>query len=456
MSGITAYLEIVSGFIWGPFFLIPLLLGAGLFLTIRLRAIQLRQLLPALYMAFVERKEQAGLGEISHFQALMTALAATVGTGNIVGVATAIAAGGPGALFWMWMTGIVGMATKYSEALLSVKYRVTDEAGRQAGGPMYFLSKGIRWKPLGRFLGAMFALFTALAAFGIGNMVQSNSIAQALNSSFGVTEWQTGLVLAVGLAAVILGGVKSIGRVTSVLVPGMILLYLIACAWVLAANWDRVPAAVAMIFDDAFSGTSAAGGFLGAGVAQAMRWGVARGIFSNESGLGSAGIAAAAAHTKEPAHQALVSMTQTFIDTIIVCSFTGIAIISSGVWSSGVNGGGLTQMAFDTGMPAQWGSDIIAVCLTLFAFSTILGWSYYGSVSAAFLFGRRIVVPYRLVFVAAAYLGTVYSLDFVWLFSDVMNGMMAIPNLIGLLLLSGVTARETQKFLESRRQSSGS
>lgn len=455
MNAITEYLKIASDFIWGPWFLIPLLLGVGLFLTIRLRAIQLRQLGPALYLAFFERKEKTGLGEISHFQALMTALAATVGTGNIVGVATAIAAGGPGALFWMWMTGIVGMATKYSEALLSVKYRVTDEAGHQAGGPMYFLSRGIRWKPLGKVLGMMFAFFTALAAFGIGNMVQSNSIASALNSSFGIEQWQTGIVLAIGLAVVILGGVKSIGRVTSVIVPGMILLYLIACGWVLIANWDSVPDAVAMIFDDAFSGTSAAGGFLGAGVAQAMRWGVARGIFSNESGLGSAGIAAAAAQTEEPAHQALVSMTQTFIDTIVVCSFTGIAIIASGVWSSGANGGSLTQMAFDTGMPAQLGSDIIAVCLTLFAFSTILGWSYYGSISAEFLFGRRVVIPYRLVFVAAAMMGTIYSLDFVWLFSDVMNGMMAVPNLIGLVLLSGVTARETRRFLDSRRRAKG-
>jgi AGCS family alanine or glycine:cation symporter len=451
MSVITEYLKIASDFIWGPWFLIPLLLGAGLFLTIRLKAIQLRQLGPALYLAFFERKEKTGLGDISHFQALMTALAATVGTGNIVGVATAISAGGPGALFWMWMTGIVGMATKYSEALLSVKYRVTDEAGQQAGGPMYFLSRGIRWKPLGKVLGAMFAFFTALAAFGIGNMVQSNSIAGALNSSFGIEQWQTGIVLAICLAVVILGGVKSIGRVTSVMVPGMILLYLVACAWVLAANWDRVPDAVVMIFDDAFSGTAASGGFLGAGVAQAMRWGVARGIFSNESGLGSAGIAAAAAKTEEPAHQALVSMTQTFIDTIVVCSFTGIAIIASGVWSSGANGGRLTQMAFDTGLPAQLGSDIIAVCLTLFAFSTILGWSYYGSVSAEFLFGRRVVIPYRLMFVAAALMGTIYSLEFVWLFSDVMNGMMAVPNLIGLLLLSGVTARETRRFLDSRR-----
>jgi AGCS family alanine or glycine:cation symporter len=381
----------------------------------------------------------------------MTALAATVGTGNIVGVATAIAAGGPGALFWMWMTGLVGMASKYCEALLAVKYRVTDAAGRTAGGPMYYLSRGIRQRGLGRALGGMFALFTALAAFGIGNMVQSNSMAAAIQVGFGMPRWLTGLAVAVVLWLVIIGGVRAIGRVTSVLVPAMILLYLVACGWVLIVAADRIPAAVAMIFSDAFTGTSAAGGFLGAGVAQAMRYGVARGIFSNESGLGSAGIAAAAAQTREPARQALVSMTQTFIDTIVVCSFTGIAIIASGVWRTGVDGAPLTQAAFDSALPLGLGSDVIALCLSLFAFSTILGWSYYGSQSVAYLFGRRAVLPYRLLFVIAAFAGSLYSLQFVWLFSDVMNGLMALPNLVGLLLLSGVAVRETREYRERMR-----
>ncbi|MGB5211173.1 MAG: sodium:alanine symporter family protein [Gammaproteobacteria bacterium] len=447
LEQVTLLLGRISDFIWGPYCLIPLLLGAGLFLTVRLGGLQFRQLGPALRLAFLTRRDSEGPGEISHFQALMTALAATVGTGNIVGVATAIAAGGPGALFWMWMTGLVGMASKYCEALLAVKYRVTDESGQQAGGPMYYLSRGLRWKRTGRVLGAMFALFTALAAFGIGNMVQSNSMASAIQGAFGVPGWITGVVVALALGVVTIGGVRSIGRVTSVLVPSMILLYLLACLWVIIANAAQIPATVSLIFSDAFTGTSAAGGFLGASVAQAMRYGVARGIFSNESGLGSAGIAAAAAQTREPARQALVSMTQTFIDTIIVCSFTGIAIIASGAWQTGINGAPLTQAAFDAAIPGGLGSDIIAFCLALFAFSTIIGWSYYGSQSMSYLFGRRVVLPYQLTFMVVCFAGTIYTLDFVWLFSDVMNGMMALPNLIGLLLLSGVAARETRDYL---------
>jgi alanine or glycine:cation symporter, AGCS family len=443
----TLLLGQASDFIWGPYCLIPLLLGTGLFLTVRLGGLQFRQLGPALHLAFIARRERGGLGEISHFQALMTALAATVGTGNIVGVATAIAAGGPGAVFWMWMTGLVGMASKYCEALLAVKYRVTDESGQQAGGPMYYLSRGLRWKRTGRVLGGMFALFTALAAFGIGNMVQSNSMAAAIEGAFGIPGWMTGVVVALALGIVTIGGVRSIGRVTSVLVPSMILLYLLACLWVIIANASQVPAAISLIFSDAFTGTSAAGGFLGASVAQAMRYGVARGIFSNESGLGSAGIAAAAAQTREPARQALVSMTQTFIDTIVVCSFTGVAIIASGAWQTGINGAPLTQAAFDGAIPGGFGSDIIAFCLALFAFSTIIGWSYYGSQSLSYLFGRRVVLPYQLMFMLACFAGTIYTLDFVWLFSDVMNGMMALPNLVGLVFLSGVAARETRDYL---------
>jgi alanine or glycine:cation symporter, AGCS family len=451
VEALTAWLDDVSGFIWGPYCLIPLLLLTGLYLTIILRGLQFRQLGPALHQALIVRKEHGAEGDISHFAALMTAMAATVGTGNIVGVATAIGLGGPGALFWMWVTGLVGMATKYSEALLSVKYRVTNERGEQAGGPMYYLSEGIRWKPLGRTLGWVFALFTACAAFGIGNMVQSNSVADAIGGAFGVPGWITGVVIALAVAAVTLGGIRSIGGFTSLFVPAMIVIYMGACAIVLAFNFSAIPAAFALVFTDAFTGTSAAGGFLGATIAQAMRYGVARGIFSNESGLGSAGIAAAAAKTQEPVRQAMVSMTQTFLDTLVICTFTGIAIIASGAWDSGINGVALTQLAFGTAMPGPIGPAVVAICLAMFAFSTILGWSHYGSRGIEYILGVRAILPYRLLFVVAAFLGSIYTLDFVWLLSDVMNGLMALPNLVGLLLLSGVVTAETRSYFERQR-----
>jgi AGCS family alanine or glycine:cation symporter len=443
-------LTAASDFIWGPYLLIPLLLFTGLFLTIRLRGLQFRELGYALYLGLVVRRESSASGDISHFQALMTALAATVGTGNIVGVATAIALGGPGALFWMWMTGLLGMATKYTEALLSVKFRITDHRGEQAGGPMYYLSRGIGYRPLGRGLGWLFALFTAIAAFGIGNMVQANAVADAINGAFGIADWQTGAVLSIGLAAVVLGGIRSIGRVTGVLVPLMIVLYMLGAGVVWVVHFDGIGAAFALVFSDAFTGTAAAGGFIGSSAAYAIRYGVARGIFSNESGLGSAGIAAAAAQTTEPARQALVSMTQTFIDTLVVCTFTGIAIIASGAWTSSANGALLTQLAFDSALP-RVGGTVVALSLTLFAFSTILGWCYYGERSIEYLLGERAIVPYRLLFIGAAFLGAIRTLEFVWLFSDVMNGLMALPNLIGLLLLSGVAATETREFLARQR-----
>ncbi len=446
MDALTAWLDQVSGFIWGPYCLIPLLLLTGLYLTVVLRGLQFRQLGPALHQALIVRTETGARGDISHFAALMTAMAATVGTGNIVGVATAIALGGPGALFWMWVTGLVGMATKYSEALLSVKYRVTNERGEQAGGPMYYLSEGIRWKPLGRTLGWLFALFTACAAFGIGNMVQSNSVADAIGGAFGIPAWVSGAVIALGVAAVTLGGIRAIGGFTSLFVPAMIVIYMGACTIVLLFNFSAIPAAFALVFTDAFTGSSAAGGFLGATIAQAMRYGVARGIFSNESGLGSAGIAAASAQTREPVRQALVSMTQTFIDTLVVCTFTGIAIIASGAWTSGANGAALTQLAFGSAMPGAVGPAVVAICLALFAFSTIVGWSHYGSRGIEYILGVRAILPYRILFVIAAFAGSIYTLDFVWLLSDVMNGLMALPNLVGLLLLSGVVAVETRSY----------
>lgn len=449
MEQLSALVSRASDFVWGPYLLIPLLLATGFFLTLRLRGLQFTQLWHSLWLALVVRKEPGGAGDISHFQALMTALAATVGTGNIVGVATAIALGGPGALFWMWMTGLVGMATKYSEALLSVRFRVPDGRGGQAGGPMYYLTNGI--PGVGRVLGLAFALFASVAAFGIGNMVQSNSVADALQSAFAVPTWVSGLVMAVAAALVILGGIRSIGRFTGVFVPVMIAAYMLGCGTILVRYASEVPAAFGLIFSSAFSGTAATGGFVGAALAQAIRFGVARGIFSNESGLGSAGIAAAAAKTVEPARQALVSMTQTFIDTLVVCTFTGLAIIVTGVWNSGLNGAPLTQAAFDTGLGSEWGSLIVTVGLAMFAFSTILGWSYYGEKSVEFLFGYRSVKPYRVVFIVAVFFGAVRSLDFVWSISDVMNGLMALPNLVGLLLLSGVIARETRDYLRAQR-----
>ena len=450
MDKLQGYVDAASSFVWGPWLLIPLLLITGFYLTVVLRFLQFRELGHSLYVALVVRHEKGAEGDISHYQALMTALAATVGTGNIVGVATAIALGGPGALFWMWMTGLVGMATKYSEALLSVKYRKVDPSGEQAGGPMYYLRDGIRWKPLGATLAFLFALFASIAAFGIGNMVQSNSVASALNTSFGIPTWMTGLAIAALAALVILGGIKSIGRFTGFFVPIMIVAYMIGSGIIIVLNFSEVPEAFRLIFVNAFTPTGAVGGFAGVGVMAGIRYGVARGIFSNESGLGSAGIAAAAAQTREPARQALVSMTQTFIDTIVVCTFTGVAIISTGVWETGENGAALTQMAFREGLPGNWGGWIVAVSLSMFAFSTILGWSYYGEKCTEYLLGEWSNLPYRILFVIASFFGAVYSLDFVWGISDVMNGLMALPNLIGLLLLSGVIVAETKAFLARR------
>jgi alanine or glycine:cation symporter, AGCS family len=444
-------LSAISGFVWGPFLLVPLLLLTGLYLTIVLRGLQFRILGPALHLALIKRKEDTEEGDISHYQALMTALAATIGTGNIVGVATAIAAGGPGALFWMWVTALVGMATKYSEGYLGVKYRVVDAAGERLGGPMEYLTRGVGGS-FGRILGLLFAIFASIAAFGIGNMVQSNAVSNALNTTFGVPSWITGIVLVVGAGAVILGGIKSIGRFTGFFVPLMAVLYMLGATVVLAINYADIPAAIALIFTDAFTGTAAVGGFAGAGVMAAIRFGVARGIFSNESGLGTGGIAAAAAQTRVPARQAMVSMTQTFIDTIIVVSFTGLVIITTGLWQEGLNGSALTTAAFSKGMPGNWGGIIVAVGLSLFAFSTLLGWAYYGERNIDFLFGRRAVTPYRLIFIIAIFIGTVLALEPLWLLADILNGLMALPNLIGLLLLSGVVARESLAYFFGNRR----
>jgi len=446
MAGILTEIQTV---VWGvP--LILLLLLTGLNFTVLLRGVQFRRLGTALWLALVERREPDGEGDISHFQALMTAMSATVGTANIVGVATAIGAGGPGALFWMWIAGLLGMATKYAEAVLGVRFRETDARGEKTGGPMYYLEHGLVGRRLGRVLAVAFAVFAAIAAFGIGNGVQSQAVADALNRSFGIRHWVSGLLTAAALAAVILGGIRSIGRVAGVLVPSMILAYGAAAAVVIVVNADRVPEAFRLIFDGAFGVRAAAGGALGYTVFQAIRFGVARGIYSNESGLGTGGIAAAAARTHEPVRQALVSMTQTFIDTIIVSTLTGVAILSTGAWRGGADGANMTQAAFETAFPGALGGAVVAVMLTLFAFSTMLGWSYYGERCLVYLAGERIIVPYRVLFVGIAGVAAVVKLDVVWMVSDILNALMAVPNLVGLLLLSGVVWRETRYYFERK------
>lgn len=436
-----------SSFIWGPWLLIPLLLLTGLYLTILLRGLQVRHFRLAFWLAFIRRTETDAEGDISHYQALSTALAATVGVGNIAGVATAISLGGPGAVFWMWFTGMVGMATKYSEAFLGVRFRRTDSAGEQGGGPMHYLKNGIKG-PTGIILGGFFAIAAAIAAFGIGNMTQANTVAANVEEEWGLDPVITGIIITVAAGAVILGGIKSIGRVTSAFVPVMIVLYVLGAAAVLAFNLDEIPGALGTIFTDAFSGTAAGGGFAGAGVAAAIQYGVARGIFSNESGLGTGAIAAAAAKTTHPVRQALVSMTQTFIDTLVVVSFTALTIIITGVWddTDSEQAASWTARAFDAGLPGDWASIIVTLSVIFFAFSTLLGWSYYGDRCMEYLFGRKAVLPYRLVFIIMVFVGATTTLSTVWTFSDVMNGLMALPNLIGLLILSPLIYRETRAY----------
>ncbi|HJE52314.1 MAG TPA: alanine:cation symporter family protein [Tessaracoccus flavescens] len=448
MEEITKTLEKIASFIWGPFLLIPLLLLTGLWLTIKLRGIQFRTLGSAMRLALWERKDaEAEGGDISQFQALTTALAATVGVGNIVGVATAISVGGPGALFWMWVTGLVGMASKYSEAFLAVRFRTVDAKGEASGGPQYYLKKALpgQW---GVALSVIFAVFAVLASFGIGNMTQGNAVAANLHDAFGVNIQIAGVVMAILVALVIIGGIKWIGNVTAAFVPIMIVLYVLASLYILAVNVVDIPAALALIFTQAFTGKAAASGLL-ASLLIAIQMGVARGIFSNESGMGSAAIAAAAAKTTHPVRQGLVSMTQTFIDTIIVVSCTGLVIITTGVWNEAdVSPAVLTSMAFSHGLPGNWGGYIVAIGVVLFAFSTILGWSYYGDRCIERLFGAGSTLPYRIIFSIIVYVGATIPLGAVWAFADIMNGLMALPNLIGLLVLSGLIARETAHYLK--------
>ncbi len=429
----------LSSIVWGPPMLV-LLVGTGIYLTILLKGMQFWSLPHAMKLIF--HKEPDAKGEISHFAALMTALAATVGIGNIVGVATAISLGGPGAVFWMWVTGLVGMATKYAEAILAVKYR---QAGRHGykGGPMYYLTYGLNMPKLGM----AFAIFTVLASFGIGNMTQANAVAQILNTQMNIPSWVTGLTLLVLTALVILGGIKSIGRFTSFLVPLMILVYVTVALLILGLNFDKLGSAFGLIFQHAFSPIAAGGGFAGATMAAAMRYGIARGVFSNESGLGSAPIAAAAAKTSDPARQALVSMTQTFIDTLVVCTMTALIILISPFWQQGVSPSTITMQSFQLYL-GSFGGIVVVISTALFAYSTILGWSYYGEKAFEYIFGERKVRLYRIIFIAFVMVGAMMKLSFVWDFSDLMNGMMAIPNLIALLLLSKVIKSETKRYFD--------
>ncbi|KPI50841.1 sodium:alanine symporter [Clostridioides difficile] len=433
----------VDAFIWGPPLLV-LLVGTGILLTVKLGVIQITKLPRALKLIF--SAENKGSGDVSSFAALCTALAATVGTGNIVGVATAIKAGGPGALFWMWIAAFFGMATKYSEGVLAIKYRTKDKNGQVSGGPMYYIVNGMgeKWRPLAIF----FAISGILVALlGIGTFTQVNSITDAINSSFGVDPRITGVILAVFVALVVFGGLKSISNVATKIVPFMAVIYIVICGVILISFWNKIPETFMLIIKSAFSTTAATGGFLGATISLAIRNGIARGVFSNESGLGSAPIAAAAAKTEWPAEQGLISMTGTFIDTIIICTLTGFSLVISGVWCSDLNGAVMTQAAFNGAIPT-FGPILLTVSLTLFAFTTILGWSYYGERCFEFLFGVKGMNGYRTVFVAMVLLGAFLKLEVVWIIADIVNGLMAIPNLIALLALSPIIVSETKKYFE--------
>lgn len=442
METVKNFLDTLSGYIWGPPLLI-LLVGTGIFLTFRLLFLQVRLFPYAMKLVFTKRdaKEE---GDISHFQALMTAMAATVGVGNIVGVATAITLGGPGAVFWMWLAGFFGMATKYGEAILAVKYRVKDSKGEMAGGPMYYLEHGLKQK----WLGVLFAIFGALAAFGIGNGTQAKAVADAMNETFSVPHALTGIILLIFIGLVIIGGIKWIGRVTSFFVPFMALFYLIAGLYIMIVNIDLVPEAFATIFKYAFSGEAAAGGAIGA----VIRYGIARGLFSNEAGLGSAPIAAAAAKSDIPGRQALVSMTQVFFDTLVICTITGITIVMSGKWQEGVDAGVLTSVAWESFL-GGFGQVLVSLGIIFFASSTIIGWGYYGEKCFQYLIDNRVaIMGYRIIFVLFIFIGATTSLDLVWSLADVLNGLMAFPNLIGLLGLSGVIVAETRRIQEKIKE----
>lgn len=443
METIEQFFNWLNGIVWGvP--MIVLILGTGFYLQLRLGFMPLFKIVYGFRMIWKSRTPGAAAeGEITPYAALMTALSATIGTGNIAGVATAIAVGGPGALFWMWMTALVGMATKYAEVVVAVKYREVDDKGEHAGGPMFAIKNGLgrHW----HWLGTAFAIFGGFAGFGIGNMVQANGIASAMENAFGLNTWITGVILTALTGLVVLGGIKRIGAVAEKVVPAMAIFYMVCVAIVLVTFADQIPAALATIFADAFTGTAAAGGFLGSTVILAIQRGVARGIFSNEAGLGTAGIAQAAGSTSNPVFSGVIGMMGTFIDTIIVCTLTGLAIMVTGVWTSGETGAVLTSTAFEAAMPGV-GSYLLAISLALFAFTTILGWAYYSEKCWEFLVGTVSEKPFRILWTVAVFFGATLSLDFAWLVADTLNALMAIPNLISLILLTPIVVKLTRDY----------
>jgi alanine or glycine:cation symporter, AGCS family len=454
MGQLLDYLEKIDQWVWGPPLLILLVLVGG-YLTWLLRGLQFRYFWYAHKLALTRSDDQSE-GDISQFQALMTALATTIGIGSITGVATAIATGGVGALFWMWVTALLGMATKYAEAILAVKYRTVDERGEMCGGPMYYLERGLNAK----WLAVIFAVMGAIAAFGTGNMVQANSVSEALQDLCGFNPLWTGLILAVTVGLSLFGGIKSIARVSTYLVPAMAIFYLVGGGIILAMKYHAIPAALVMIFKSAFTGQAAAGGFLGSSIMLAIQMGVSRGVFSCDAGLGNSPIAAAAAKTDTPGRQALISMCSVFITTCIICTITGLVIAVTGVLGqtgadgSALNGSAMALKAFDAVFPG--GSAIVTIAIIPFAYSTILGWAYYGEKCMEYLFGMKCIVSYRIFFAAMAIPGCLMSLKAVWAFANIMNGLMAFPNLVGLFLLSGVVAAETkvfEKIMDKERKS---
>ncbi|MEZ8881088.1 alanine/glycine:cation symporter family protein [Vibrio lentus] len=449
MNHLQATLQTINQFVWGPPLLI-LLVGTGVYFTFRLGLLQFRHLPTALKMVF--SKDKSGTGDVSSFAALCTALSATIGTGNIVGVATAIKIGGPGALFWMWLAAVFGMATKYAECLLAVKYRRTDSNGEMVGGPMYYLQYGVG----SRVLAVMFAVFAlGVACFGIGTFPQVNAILDATEISFGASREMSAVVLTILVAVVTLGGIQSIAKVAGKVVPTMAIMYIVACLSVLVSNADQLLNAITLVVTSAFTNTAATGGFFGASIMLAIQSGIARGVFSNESGLGSAPMAAAAAKTDSCVKQGLVSMTGTFFDTIIICTMTGLALILTGAWQTDLSGAAMTTHAFAVGLNTDTlGPMLVSVGLIFFAFTTILGWNYYGERCVVFLLGTKAVLPYKIIFIALVASGAFLKLDMIWLMADIVNGLMAIPNLIGLILLRRVVIEETKLFFKPLTSSS--
>ncbi len=442
LEQIAAWNGWLNGYVWGwP--TIALLLGAGAVLTVVTGGVQFRYLPFALREVLGKLTQKStGAGTVSPFQAVATALASTVGVGNIAGVSTAIAIGGPGALFWLWVSGVLGMCTKFSEIVIALHYREPDATGVMRGGAMYTLKKGLGLP----WLGTIFAGLVSLAAFGIGNMVQANSVADSLKATFGVAPWLTGVVLAAVTAAVILGGIRRIGEFTGILVPAMALFYLGGGLVILVRYATEIPAALGLVFDGAFTGTAATGGFAGSTIMMALRYGVARGLFSNEAGLGSAPMVHAAAQTDHPVRQGLYGIFEVFVDTILVCTTTGLAILVTGVWQNGSTGAALAGAAFSTGLPGTWGNIVVTTSLMLFAFSTVIGWSYYGETGIVYLFGTRAAVPYKLLWLVFIYLGAIGSLHLVWDVADTLNGLMALPNLLSVLVSIPLLRKLTREF----------